>query len=152
FHVGGAHPHPSRSLVGVFERDLPLLETMDRVHRIFFGHAADDPLSWARRSVVQARLRRPVVGFVLRPAHCGLWLCLEARDRPRQSDVVAIRKALMAAEVLFRCDASPVLGAGHVVRCLAFAETLSWAGWSCRFAVAPGTSASVPALGLSGVA
>lgn len=45
---------------------------------------------------------------------------------------------------LFRCDASPTIGAGHVTRCLALAEALSDAGWCISFAVRPGTTATVP--------
>ncbi len=51
---------------------------------------------------------------------------------------------------VFRCDASVGLGIGHVMRCLAFAETLAWAGWSCRFASSAETAATVPALAASG--
>lgn len=50
----------------------------------------------------------------------------------------------------FRCDASPVIGAGHVTRCLALAEALLDAGWRVIFATGPQTPASVPALAASG--
>jgi UDP-2,4-diacetamido-2,4,6-trideoxy-beta-L-altropyranose hydrolase len=51
---------------------------------------------------------------------------------------------------VFRCDASVSLGIGHVMRCLAFAETLASVGWTCRFATGPETVAAVPALAASG--
>jgi UDP-2,4-diacetamido-2,4,6-trideoxy-beta-L-altropyranose hydrolase len=55
------------------------------------------------------------------------------------------------ALAVFRCDASPILGAGHVMRCLAFADVLRWAGWSTEFLVSPPTTATVPALARAGV-
>ncbi len=47
---------------------------------------------------------------------------------------------------LFRCDASPAVGAGHVTRCLALAETLAETGWRVAFAAGAGTAATVPAI------
>jgi UDP-2,4-diacetamido-2,4,6-trideoxy-beta-L-altropyranose hydrolase len=45
---------------------------------------------------------------------------------------------------LFRCDASPTIGAGHVSRCLALAEALTETGWRVRFVVGPETVAIMP--------
>jgi UDP-2,4-diacetamido-2,4,6-trideoxy-beta-L-altropyranose hydrolase len=57
---------------------------------------------------------------------------------------------MTAPLALFRCDASPTIGAGHVTRCLALAEALSEAGWHISFAVGPETIPTVPALAASG--
>jgi UDP-2,4-diacetamido-2,4,6-trideoxy-beta-L-altropyranose hydrolase len=50
----------------------------------------------------------------------------------------------MRQRALFRCDASAAAGSGHVMRCLAFAEVLRWAGWTCVFATRATTLAAVP--------
>lgn len=47
---------------------------------------------------------------------------------------------------VFRCDASPTLGGGHVMRCLALADVLTEAGGRCTFAVRAGTAETVPML------
>lgn len=54
------------------------------------------------------------------------------------------------ADIVFRCDASGAIGAGHVMRCLASAEALAWAGWRVAFATLAETVAAVPALTASG--
>ncbi|MFN4090758.1 MAG: UDP-2,4-diacetamido-2,4,6-trideoxy-beta-L-altropyranose hydrolase, partial [Alphaproteobacteria bacterium] len=51
-----------------------------------------------------------------------------------------------AGTAVFRCDAGPGIGAGHVHRCLAIAAALARLGWRCRFVVGPDTPSAVPAL------
>lgn len=51
---------------------------------------------------------------------------------------------------IFRADAAPAIGGGHVVRCLALADALAARGWRCAFASIPETVATIPALGASG--
>jgi len=51
---------------------------------------------------------------------------------------------------VFRADADPGIGGGHVVRSLALADGLAAHGWCCVFACSPATPATVPALVESG--
>lgn len=55
-----------------------------------------------------------------------------------------------AKTAVFRADASPEIGGGHIVRCLALAEALAGRGWRCGFAVGAGTPETVPALARAG--
>jgi UDP-2,4-diacetamido-2,4,6-trideoxy-beta-L-altropyranose hydrolase len=50
---------------------------------------------------------------------------------------------------VFRADASPTIGGGHIMRCLALADALTLAGWHCEFAVSDETVSFVPVLGRS---
>ena len=47
---------------------------------------------------------------------------------------------------IFRCDASPAIGAGHVVRCLALADALRRDGWSCTFVCSDDSDVAVRVL------
>lgn len=59
---------------------------------------------------------------------------------------------LPAPRILFRADASPRLGGGHVMRCLALARTLADRGADVAFACRPGSLETAPALARSGLA
>jgi UDP-2,4-diacetamido-2,4,6-trideoxy-beta-L-altropyranose hydrolase len=52
--------------------------------------------------------------------------------------------------ILFRADALPELGGGHIMRCLSLANALSNRGTDIVFACAPGSADLVPALARSG--
>ena len=49
----------------------------------------------------------------------------------------------MTKLAVFRCDAGRSIGTGHLIRCLALAETLVDRGWACRFLSLPGSRAAV---------
>jgi UDP-2,4-diacetamido-2,4,6-trideoxy-beta-L-altropyranose hydrolase len=51
---------------------------------------------------------------------------------------------------VFRCDASPELGGGHVARCLVLADSLAAHGWSCRFATRKDARQTLCSLAASG--
>ncbi|MEX0803124.1 MAG: UDP-2,4-diacetamido-2,4,6-trideoxy-beta-L-altropyranose hydrolase, partial [Candidatus Binatia bacterium] len=54
--------------------------------------------------------------------------------------------AAMPPFALFRADAAPTMGGGHVQRCLALADAFAELGWRCGFACREGTIETVPAL------
>lgn len=49
-------------------------------------------------------------------------------------------------QAIFRCDASPGIGGGHVFRCLTLADFFHERGWSCTFLCSPETPETVSAL------
>lgn len=50
---------------------------------------------------------------------------------------------------VLRFDASPHIGGGHAVRCLALADDLARVGWRCSLAIGPETLDAVPGIGRS---
>jgi len=55
----------------------------------------------------------------------------------------------MTKSAIIRCDASPTLGGGHVMRCLTLADAMAAEGYAVRFACAAGSVEAVPALARS---
>lgn len=49
----------------------------------------------------------------------------------------------MTRRAIFRCDAGPGIGAGHLIRCAALAEALESDGWDCGFAMDGGAAETV---------
>jgi UDP-2,4-diacetamido-2,4,6-trideoxy-beta-L-altropyranose hydrolase len=56
---------------------------------------------------------------------------------------------MSSPHAIFRCDAFPSIGAGHVSRCLALAEALHEVGWDIGFVATEETIATAPVLAAS---
>jgi len=57
-----------------------------------------------------------------------------------------LTRKTMTRTAIFRADASPAIGGGHVTRCLTLADALATRGWRCAFAVSAETALTVPHL------
>lgn len=54
------------------------------------------------------------------------------------------------ATAILRFDASPAIGGGHAVRCLALADALTLSDWRCHLVVRPATASITPEIATAG--